>query len=164
MAAMGDVTMLLKIYSVKTVKVALAKSIPPLLIVTAEGSVNSSGWKDGQLSPRVYIRPPEDGIQDFDFLARPPAGFVRPVVTDISAEDVYGRMPGWLKGIRVHSANNAVEVAVTNPSSVTIAPWASVADGADYSAMGDVNVGSAKHALGGDEPFPWFTADSLIGK
>lgn len=97
-----------KIISVDAVHIAIDKSNPPQLHVAAMGKVSSSGWKGGVLAPRLYILPPEDGIQDLDFLATPPTGITLTVILPISA-DVSMEMVDWLKGVRVHAARNSME-------------------------------------------------------
>lgn len=97
-----------KILSVDAVHLAIDKSNPPRLHVAAMGQVGSSGWKGAVLAPRLTIVPPEDGIQDLDFLATPPTGMALTVLLPISA-DITLDMVAWLKGVRVHSAHNAVE-------------------------------------------------------
>lgn len=72
------------------------------------GKASSSGWKGGVWAPRLYIFPPEDGIQDLDFLATPPTGIALIVILPISA-DVSLEMVDWLKGVRVDAARNSME-------------------------------------------------------
>ena len=105
-----------RIYDIKKVDVTLLKKRPPDLVIFADGRSATSGWKDPQLSQHVYIDPPKDGIQDFDFIAKRPKGIVLPVLTkisgntkivDIDIPDYWGTgMP--LKGIRVHAFTNSV--------------------------------------------------------
>ncbi len=96
-----------KIASVVSACFSLNKSNPPELVVSASGTVSSSGWKNGNLSPVVYVVPPPDGIQDFDFEATPPEGMVLQVMLPISGD---GSMPleSWMKGVRVRAEGNSV--------------------------------------------------------
>lgn len=106
-----------RILSVDTVRLALNKKNPPDLVVAATGEVTSTGWSDIELSPYIYITPPQDGVWDFDFVGKPPRGFANLVILPVSASFVvpdvdlanfWGEgMP--LKGVRVHSATGAVE-------------------------------------------------------
>lgn len=104
-----------KVSSVESVCLNVNKSNPPQLVAAAKGLVNSSGWSDGRLVPWLYVMPPEDGIQDFDFIAKSPDGMVLWVELPITASLVM-EMPGWLKGVRVHAATNAMEAKVGDPS------------------------------------------------
>jgi hypothetical protein len=78
-----------------------------VLYVVASGTVPTSGWSNGQLSPRIYVTPPADGIWDFDFVAEEPHGIVLPVLSPISGSHI-GTAPGWLSGVRVIAASNNV--------------------------------------------------------
>lgn len=93
--------------------IAINKSNPPQLFVAAMGQVSSSDWKAGVLAPRLYMIPPEDGIQDLDFYATPPTGAALTVMLPISA-DVTLEMVEWPKGVRVYSARNSLEATIRN--------------------------------------------------
>ena len=105
-----------RIYDVGKVDVALTRSIPPDLIITAKGRTSTSGWTDPHLTQWIYIQPPKDGILDFDFTAKKPTGRVLQVLTDIvggaqlpeiDIDNYWGEgMP--LRGVRVHAVNNSV--------------------------------------------------------
>jgi len=95
------------ISSVKTVCFSINKSNPPQLAVGASGAVNSSGWKAGALIPRVYVVHPQDGIQDFDFVAEAPSGTVLWVMSLISGDGTI-ELEEWIKGVRVHAATNSI--------------------------------------------------------
>ena len=60
-----------KVLEVQNVKLSILKSFPPKLSITAFGTVPTSGWKDAELIPYVYIQPPPNGIYDYDFVAEP---------------------------------------------------------------------------------------------
>lgn len=96
------------IYKVISVDLALLKSNPPQLAITAFGQVNSGGWKNGTLELRYYVIPPADGIQDLDFVAQPPVGLAPQVILPVSAHHVITQIPEWLKGVRVHAESNNV--------------------------------------------------------
>ena len=95
------------ISSVKTVCFSINKSNPPQLSVSASGSVSSSGWKGGALIPRIYVVQPQDGIQDFDFVAESPSGTVLWVISPISGDGTI-ELEKWIKGVRVHAATNSI--------------------------------------------------------
>lgn len=99
--------------SVKTVCFSINKSNPPQLSVSASGAVNSSGWNGGALLPRVYVLPPQDGIQDFDFVAEAPTGIVLWKKSAISGDGGVV-LESWMKGARVHAATNSITVLLTD--------------------------------------------------
>ena len=88
--------------------VALQKKNPPTLYVLAQGEVSSTGWNRARLEPRVYVTPPADGVQEFDFVAEPPDGIRLPVITPVLGE---GCCPAadWLQGVRVYAETNTLE-------------------------------------------------------
>ena len=99
-----------KVMSVKHVGVALTKSLPPILVVSAKGEVNSGGWSNGDLVPYVYVAPPPDGVWDFDFIAQRPSGPAVTVISSISTDQPFAAvLPKWCRGVRVHSATGAME-------------------------------------------------------
>jgi hypothetical protein len=81
-------------------------------IITAIGKVPTTGWTQPHLQPYIYIQPPPDGIWDFVFLARPPAGPAGDVVLPIAATFAWKRGSYQLKGVRVHSAHNSITVKI----------------------------------------------------
>jgi hypothetical protein len=97
-----------RILEVKDASYFMYKTNPPILVISAVGTVPTSGWKNGQLSPWIYIAPPKDGIQDFDFVADPPTTFALQVICPISGQ-WEGMMPKWMKGFRLHSNINTME-------------------------------------------------------
>jgi len=107
-----------RVSSVRSVTYALEKKVPPNYVVTAEGQVNSGGWSEAELSPWMYITPPADGVQDFDFVAKRPTGIVTMAFKDIEGmgrlldveeQDYFGKGQP-LKGFRIHAAANSVVV------------------------------------------------------
>ena len=99
------------IAEITDVSVTILESEPPILVVHASGKVSSGGWSHPGLSRVVYITPPADGIQDYNFMATPPANQAIDVMTPIAAEDRWHNPPEWLKGVRVKSATNSMEEA-----------------------------------------------------
>ncbi|MFB9268380.1 hypothetical protein ACFFWD_35580 [Bradyrhizobium erythrophlei] len=104
-----------RIMDVEQVHVIVFKSGPQeVFAVHASGHVPTTGWTQIELDAHVYIVPPADGIMDFDFNGKAPDGIVGEVVLPVTAQTVR-RMPKWLKGVRVHAKQNAVEELVTKP-------------------------------------------------
>jgi hypothetical protein len=98
------------IYSMESIRVSLLKTNPPLIQIDAVGWVNSTGWSDGHLVPRVYANPPADGIFDFDFAAVPPSGIVIWVFCRIAATTVWTNGDvSQVKGVRIHAATGSME-------------------------------------------------------
>jgi hypothetical protein len=109
------------VMSVVKVDLALLKSQPPRLVITATGFVTTSGWKNGRLEPRFYIQFPADGIQDFDFVADPPEGISLMVISPITAKPIeWDNPPAVLKGVRVHAQSNKIEALLDESSSFTL--------------------------------------------
>ena len=108
------------VQSIVSVDLALLKSNPPQLLISSVGTVSSGGWKNGTLELKVYVHPPEDGIQDIDFRAEPPNGVAIDVILPIAAQTVMPDIPEWLKGVRVHSATNNVEALTSGAKSVAL--------------------------------------------
>jgi hypothetical protein len=107
--------MIKSVSSVKSVCFSINKSNPPQLGVTASGTVSSSGWSDANLIPRVYVAQPEDGIQEFDFVASAPTGTVLWVISPLSS-DCTIQLESWMVGIRVHSATGSITALLSDPS------------------------------------------------
>ncbi len=115
-----------KIYAIDDVDATLLKSNPPSLLVAAAGRVLTSGWSNGQLSLYVYLVPPSDGVQEFDFIAeRPsPGSIVLAVLTPIRAETTLDKVdvanywgPGAaLRGVRVRAVSNCKTALFDDPT------------------------------------------------
>jgi len=104
--------------SVAEVNTAMTKSIPPLLILHVSGIVPSSGWSDPTLVPAVYIVAPDDGIWDFQLMAKRPAGIALPVLSPIHAELVI-ELPTWCRGVRIAASTNKIEQSLFKDSAST---------------------------------------------
>ena len=94
------------------------------ITVEATGTVNTGGWSDAELAAWSYIRPPADGILDFDLMARMPPddAIVTMAFEDLSAS-ISGPMPPWVRGIRIHASTNSTEVlleAIPNQSTLSM--------------------------------------------
>jgi len=111
-----------KISNVSSVCFNIEKSNPPQLVIHAIGKVNSSGWRNPNLIPHVYVTQPTDGVQDFDFYAEPPVGKALWVVTPVSAE-ISVTLERWVSAIRIHSATNSLVMNLSDIScTVPLAP------------------------------------------
>jgi hypothetical protein len=98
-----------QIYSVTGVEVEVQKRHPPILVVRAKGETNTSGWTGAALSQVVYVDPPQDGIQDYTFVATPPSEGGLDVLTPVEAEDSWPDFEAWVRGVRVSAATNSIE-------------------------------------------------------
>ena len=97
--------------TVKTAGLDLIKSQPPRLVINASGLVPTSGWENGRIEPRIYIQSPADNIYDFDFVADAPSDIALMVISPITAKPFeWDNPPGTLKGVRIRSRTNHVEV------------------------------------------------------
>lgn len=105
-----------KVRTVDALSLALLKRKPPLLQVTAMGTVPSGGYQHAALIPHIYVVPPPDGMQEFDFVAEPPTGPSTAVISPVSAVGLMEDVPLWLTGVRVHSSTNAQEEKLTSSS------------------------------------------------
>lgn len=118
--------MLSKIYRINTVDIGTtfaADGAVPALTISANGDVNSGGWSTPTLSPWSCTVPPSDGLLDLDFLAAPPPAGV--IVTQgfvpIRAHLVLP-VPAWVRGVRVHAAQNSVESYLPQPLATAPTP------------------------------------------
>lgn len=105
-----------RVLDVDQIDVSLIKTMPPQLLIVASGHVPTTGWSKPALSPWFYIRVPDDGVQDFDFVAEEPHGHAGDVVLPITAETTISRDPQnyWgpghpLRGVRIHARSNTKE-------------------------------------------------------
>jgi len=94
-----------KVRKVTRVKARIIRSKPPVLVVSAQGVVPTAGWKSIGLSQHIYVRPPSNGIQGFDFVGNPPSGPSAQVLKKVSASRRI-RAASWVKGVRVIAAQN----------------------------------------------------------
>jgi hypothetical protein len=107
-----------RVYSVENVGVERLITIPenpPAISVAAQGWVPTTGWSHPDLSPWIYIMPPQDGILDLDFVATPPSGIVLEVFTKIAVIKAFP-VPRWVVGVRVHSSTNQIEAKIAGAS------------------------------------------------
>jgi hypothetical protein len=92
--------------------IKIALNGPVFALITAAGTVTTTGWSHPRLQPYIYVQPPSDGIWDFVFIADPPSGIAADVITPISASYIFKTGVFDLKGVRIHSATNTVEAMV----------------------------------------------------
>lgn len=97
------------VYEVTEIKTSWEKSKPPSFVVVAHGTTRTGGYTNPVLYRRVYLLPPQDGIQDYDFMATAPSHPSNSVITPIEATDSWFDPPKWVKGARVHAETNKKE-------------------------------------------------------
>lgn len=82
-------------------------------IMEVTGEVPTGGYKEPMLIKVEYVKQPDDGIQDFNFVATKPEGIVTQAVTKISARyDWKGDLPAWIKGVRIHGAGDGIKTVM----------------------------------------------------
>ena len=135
-----------RVLRVNSATVTIWRSVPPSLTVSAIGQCSSSGWAAPTLAAWRYLVPPEDGIQDFDFLAVPPSGFALTVITPIAASELaqvswanYWGPGKALNGVRIHAQENSVEASA----------------GPEVELLAE---------RGGGNPWPWRTTNASVLK
>lgn len=87
------------------------------VLLQATGAVPTSGWADVHLAPRFYAQAPADGVWEFDFLGRAPAGGVVDTVVTVCACGQYAA-PSWLRGVRLYAAGGTQTVMGGRPAGV----------------------------------------------
>jgi hypothetical protein len=103
------------VYSVEHVHFTfLSLNGPRIVLITAYGTTNTSGWTLPRLQPYIYVQPPPDGIWDFVFVAEPPSGIALDVISHITATYVWTLGEKDFRGVRIHSATKTIEQTVTN--------------------------------------------------
>ena len=103
------------IYRVEYVNLSfIALNGPRIVLISAYGTTNTSGWSHFRLQPYIYVQPPPDGIWDFVFVADPPSGVSLDVISHASATYVWTLGKSDFKGVRVHSATNTVDKIVSD--------------------------------------------------
>jgi hypothetical protein len=111
-----------EVMKVVDVDLKILKSNPPQLHISAIGLVNSGGWTNPRLEPRIYVQFPPDGIQDFDFVADPPQGPAIQVILPVAASELWENPPlDKLKGVRIHSATNSIVAYLESAKSFAVA-------------------------------------------
>lgn len=108
-----------KVYSVDSIRLALNKSNPPCLVVTAEGTANTSGWSGFILRP-LWNRsnPPVNAVYTFSLEGVPPTGIVQQVLTPtgpVSHTLTYGETTDVRKVV-IYANSNSKSVAYNEKS------------------------------------------------
>jgi hypothetical protein len=104
-----------KVFEITEVRITAYRSVPPKLLIEVWATVPTPGYTDPQLVEYIYVKPPPDGIYDFDFYATTPDGITSEVISPISTSYLMEPMPRDLKGVRVHASNNS-QVALLSES------------------------------------------------
>lgn len=100
--------MLAKILKVDRVSLAMARSNPALLLISAIGTTPTLGWRNGQLLPCTYIAPPQDGIWDMDFVGESPEIGLTQLDENFPAYLSIVK-PSWCTGVRIRASLNFIE-------------------------------------------------------
>lgn len=95
-----------KVREVKSITLKLLKTNPPELLIHVLGDTLYGGFTGIKLEPYIYVKPPADGVWEFDMVGQPPTGIHDGVITPVTAEYIWKKIPKGLKGIKVHSASN----------------------------------------------------------
>jgi hypothetical protein len=77
------------------------------LLIKAVGQVPTGGYTAPTLMRVTYVKQPDDGIQDYQFTATPPAGPATQVLSKVVATDKWDGAGEWVKGVRVHGADGS---------------------------------------------------------
>lgn len=91
-----------RVPTITKIEYAIQTSNPPNLLITAFGKVATGGWKQVQLSRRVYITPPADGIWEYDLVGLPPSDPAIQVETIVKATNRWKDYDQSIKGVRVY--------------------------------------------------------------
>ena len=115
-----------KVHSVDELTATLLTASSKTLRVAVCGRTASTGWSGGELAQYVYLTPPADSVQEFDFVAERPADgvVVLPALTQIIAEASISNIdvenywgPGKpLLGVRVHAVSNSKTALFADPT------------------------------------------------
>ena len=97
---------------VSCIDLTLEKGSAPKAIIKAKGKVVTAGHTNPRLLQVLYVMPPADGIQDFDFYVDPPppSTVVAQVIADIETPPLrLEHIPPWMKGVRVRAQTNSLD-------------------------------------------------------
>jgi hypothetical protein len=112
-----------KVYEIKDVRLTVYRSFPPKLLIEVDAIVPTTGYTQPELVEYIYVKPPPNGIYDFDFVASPPNGPSADVITPISVKHLMEPMPRELTGVEVHASNNSKVArlqAAISPSTICV--------------------------------------------
>jgi hypothetical protein len=96
--------------TIKEVVVSLSKDKKEL-VVSATAEVPTGGWTDPRLTRREYVKPPADGIYEYDFTALKPKGLVPQAISEVKAIDKWKNPPADVKGVKVYGTKDGVKSA-----------------------------------------------------
>jgi len=97
---------------VSSIDLTLEKGSVPRGIIKAKGKVTTAGHTNPRLLQVLYVMPPADGIQDFEFYVDPPlpSTVVAQVIADIETPPLrLEHIPPWMKGVRVRAQTNSLD-------------------------------------------------------
>lgn len=114
----------------------------PKLYVHAWGLFPTSGWRDGRLVPWSTAVKPDDGIYDFDLVAKSPEGIVLQVLTPIPVSMTF-RCPAGIHGVRIHGSQGSKEKFVRVPSSGASGARVLISRGDDFVPIPVLAIGGA---------------------
>ncbi len=84
-------------------------SFPPNLQITAYGEVPTGGWSKVQLLRRQYVKPPSDGIWEYDLIALRPTGAAAQVKSKVRASNTWRNYDQAIKGVRIFGIGRGVK-------------------------------------------------------
>lgn len=101
-----------KVYEVQDIDILAPEDKPPHNIITASGTVTTSGWTNAELIP--HAQQPSDGIYEYDFVAQPPPpdAVVLTVITPVTANYRLEPKPNNFRGFRIHASRNTKEIVL----------------------------------------------------
>jgi hypothetical protein len=99
---------------------SILKMFPPTLQIYVLGMVPTPCYGNARLEPFYYVNPPEDGIWDFSFVADNPGGICTQVITPITAVYYWPDYPQELKGVRIHTKTNKLEIMLNQMAAVEV--------------------------------------------
>lgn len=108
---------MVRVLTINSVRLSLQKSNPPTILVEADGTVGTPGWKNLDLVP-MEDPVSADGILDLEFVGTPPTGIVIQVIRPVTADFIITADVEKIVGVVVHSRTNSVTQLLsvaTNP-------------------------------------------------
>ena len=129
------------VHDVRHLDAVIVDSKPKSLVVLAIGSWPFKAGNNPKLVPYVYVAFPGDGIWDFNFIAESTGKPDSEVMAPITACYTWVDFPEKLKGIRVHTSSNKMEIPI-------------ISDGAGMEIRNRLFGGEVGAALVGGEEIP----------
>lgn len=105
---------MVRVLTVNSVRLSLQKSNPRAILVEADGTVGTPGWKNFDLVP---LEDPvsADGILDLEFVGTPPTGIIIQVQRPASADFIITKDVDKIVGVVVHARNGSVTQLLSVP-------------------------------------------------